>query len=171
MNQVQVFIATSLDGYIATLSGEIDWLFSDQDYGYTDFFAMVGTVIMGRKTYEQVLRFGEYPYGQKQGFVVSRARQGEQDQHVKFVSGNLPEWVASLRESSPGHLWVVGGGELIGSFAEHRLIDRLVLSIHPVLLGQGIPLLQTPKLLNQWFQLQAVIPYETGLLQVIYTSL
>jgi dihydrofolate reductase len=170
VNQVQVFIATSLDGYIATVTGQVDWLLSDQDYGYTDFYTAVGTVIMGRKTYEQVLSFAEYPYAQKQGFVVSRTRQGEQDQYVRFVSGDLPEWVVSLRENSQGHLWLVGGGTLIGSFAEHHLIDRLILSIHPVLLGQGIPLLQTSKLLAQWFQLQEVIPYESGVLQVIYTA-
>lgn len=62
MRQVVLFIASSLDGYIATASGDVDWLFTDQDYGYIDFFALVDTVLMGRRTYEQILSFGEYPY-------------------------------------------------------------------------------------------------------------
>lgn len=61
MRSVILYIASSLDGYIATLDGEVDWLFTDRGYGYEDFFARINTVLMGRKTYSQVLEFGEYP--------------------------------------------------------------------------------------------------------------
>jgi dihydrofolate reductase len=62
MRKVILFIASSLDGYIARQSGDIDWLFTDQDYGYSESFASVDTILMGRKTYKQVFTFGEYPY-------------------------------------------------------------------------------------------------------------
>lgn len=65
MRKVVLFIASSLDSYIARPSGDITWLFTDQDYGYSEFFATIDTVLMGRKTYEQVLTFGEYPYKAK----------------------------------------------------------------------------------------------------------
>jgi dihydrofolate reductase len=97
MRQVILFIASSLDGYIARTSGDVDWLFTDQDYGYTDFFANIDTLLMGRHTYEQVLSFGEYPYQGKQGFVFSRTRGGVSDENVTFISDNLASFVESLR--------------------------------------------------------------------------
>jgi len=72
MRRIILFIAASLDGHIARPSSEVDWLFTDQDYGYTEFLASVDTVLMGRKTYEQVLTFGEFPYQEKQSYVFSR---------------------------------------------------------------------------------------------------
>lgn len=75
MRKLILYIASSLDGYIARNSGGVDWLFVDQDYGYTDFIASVDTVLMGQRTYEQVLSFGEYPYQKHQGFVFSKTQK------------------------------------------------------------------------------------------------
>ena len=69
MRKVILFIASGPDGYIAMTSGSVDWFFKDQDYRFTDFFANIDTAIMGRRTYEQVLAFGDYPYKGIQGFV------------------------------------------------------------------------------------------------------
>ena len=73
MRKIILYIACSLDGYIARSDGSVDWLFTDQDYGYTGFLGSVDTVVMGRKTYDQVLTFGPYPYSGKTGYVVSRS--------------------------------------------------------------------------------------------------
>jgi len=86
MRKLILFIATSLDGYIAGPNGEIDWLFTDQEYGYSEFYATIDTVVMGRKTYDLSLSFGEYPYPGTQAFVFSRTRDGERDDHATFIS-------------------------------------------------------------------------------------
>ena len=177
MRKIRLFIASSLDGYIARTSGEVDWLFSDSDYGYAEFFAQIDTVIMGNKTYQQILGFGEYPYKGKKGFVFSQILQGEKDNNVEFVGGDLKSFINKLRQSSGGDIWLVGvsqkldkmgqpssegivgccgsliqgcpilsgfsprGAQIIHYFLKHDLLDELILSIHPIILGDGIPLL------------------------------
>ena len=72
MRKIRLFIASSLDGYIGRQDGSIDWLFTDADYGYSDFLRSVETVLMGRKTYDKVLSFGKYPYEDKKRYVFSQ---------------------------------------------------------------------------------------------------
>lgn len=139
MRKVKLFIATSLDGYIARADGDIDWLFTDADYNYSAFYDSVDTVVMGRKTYDLALSFGEYPYTGKAAFVFSRTRSGADD-HATFVSGAPAALVERLRAAPGRDIWLVGGGELTRDFAEADLIDELVISIHPRLIGRGIPL-------------------------------
>src|SRR5687767_10378732 len=88
MRQLVLYIATSLDGYIARSSGAVDWLFTDQDYGYTKFLAGVDTVLMGCKTYAQLESFGPYPYSGSRGFVFSRTPRLP-NAEVTFISGDL----------------------------------------------------------------------------------
>src|SRR6476646_6661819 len=113
MRSIQLFIATSLDGYIARTSGAVDWLFTDQDYGYTEFSDQVDTVLMGRKTYDQVLSFGEYPYLGKKGYVFSRTQPQQRDENVEFVSSNWVHFLKQLRQPEGQNVWLVGGSELI----------------------------------------------------------
>ena len=91
MRKVILFIATSLDGFIARSSGDVDWLFQDQDqdYGYEALIAGTDTVVMGRRTYDQILSFGDYPYRGMSGYVFSTTRSGERDENVEFVSGDV----------------------------------------------------------------------------------
>ena len=91
MRKIRLFIASSLDGYIARASGDVDWLFTDSDYGYDQFFAQIDTLIMGNKTYQQIVGFGEYPYKGKESFVFSNSLAGTKDNNVEFVGGNLEE--------------------------------------------------------------------------------
>lgn len=114
MRKVILFIASSLDGYIARTSGAVDWLFTvndDQDYGYVDFLAGVDTILMGRRTYEQVLSFGEFPYKGIQCFVFSRTRGGERDEYVTFISGNIESFVKGLKNGTGKNIWLVGGSQ------------------------------------------------------------
>src|SRR6476469_422734 len=112
MRAIQLFIATSLDGYIARTSGAVDWLFTDQDYGYTEFFDQVDTVLMGRKTYDQVLSFGEYPYSGKQGYVFSRTQPQQRDENVEFVGSNGVNFFNTLYQADGQNIWLVGGSEI-----------------------------------------------------------
>lgn len=144
MRKVILFIATSLDGFIAGKDGEIDWLFTDQDYGYAEFLNTIDVVLMGRKTYEQVLTFGEYPYNGIEGYVFSRSHSGTKGKNVAFLSGDIANFVHALKAKPGKNIWLVGGAELVHAFMQHNLIDEYVISIHPIVLGSGIPLFKSP---------------------------
>lgn len=166
MRSVILFIATSLDSYIARKNGEVDWLFTDQDYGYTDFFESIETLLLGRRTYEQLLTFGEYPYGEKEAYVFSRSPR-DRDAHVSFVAQPPSQFVQELKAQSGGDIWLVGGAELVHELLAASLIDRLILAIHPVILGEGLPLFLEPLPETQLTLTQQQV-FETGLVQLTY---
>ena len=168
MPEVKLFIATSLDGFIAERDGGVDWLFTDNDYGYTSFFDSIETLIMGRRTYEQVLGFGEWPYGEKPTYVFTRGAPGGDHPHVEFVSSDAGPLVEKLRHRSSGDIWLVGGAALVSVFRELHLIDEYILSVHPVLLGDGIPLFERPQP-RESLRLQEELSFESGLVQLRYT--
>lgn len=168
MRRVVLFIATSLDGYIARMDGRIDWLFTDQDYGYREFFSGVDTVVMGRKTYEQSLTFGEYPYPGRAGYVFSRTRSGQQDEHVQFISGDPVDFIAGLKKKKGKKIWLVGGADLVQDFVQADLIDEYVISVHPVILGGGIPLFRSP-LPAQNLIFRDSTTFDSGLVQLSYS--
>ncbi len=171
MRRIQLFIAASLDNYIARPDGAIDWLFTDQDYGYSEFIVQVDTVIMGRKTYDQVLTFGDYPYADKRAIVFSRELQGQKTDQVEFVGDEGFDLIRQLRATASHNLWLIGGGDLVLQFLHQGLVDQLILSIHPILLGNGIPLfLNDPAypIPPTPLSLSHVKCFETGLLQVTY---
>jgi dihydrofolate reductase len=137
--KIILFIATSLDGMIARADGGIDWLFSDQDYGYAAFYESVDTLIMGRKTFEQALSFGEYPYPGKHAYVLSR-RGLNTDRADVEVTADLPRLLRSLRATPGKHIWCIGGAELAKQLFELGELDELRLFLHPIILGQGLSL-------------------------------
>ena len=168
MRKIRLFIASSLDGYIARTSGDVDWLFTDSDYGYAEFFARIDTLIMGNNTYQQILDFGEYPYKGKESFVFSNSLSGTKDDNVEFVGGDLKQFINKLLNISGGDIWLVGGGQTIHYFLKHGLVDEIILSIHPIILGDGIPLIVKDTNLEIVLNLKDVIKYSSGLLQVFY---
>lgn len=140
MPKVVLFIATSLDGYIASPDGTVDWLFHDADYGYTEFMASIEAVVMGRKTWEQAKTFEDVPFAGKQVFVFSSTLAPSTDNRVHHVQGDVDSVVPVIRQGLQKDLWLVGGGSLVGQFIAHRLIDEFRLFVHPIILGTGIPL-------------------------------
>lgn len=168
MRQVVLFIASSLDGYIAKTSGDVDWLFTDQDYGYADFFANVDTILMGRRTYEQILSFGNYPYEGTQSFVFSRRCVSGQDENVEFISSDITNFVEQLKSKTGKDVWLVGGAEIIHACLEYDLIDKFIVSIHPIILGDGISLCHAP-LSTKMLSFQSSETFNTGLVQLTYT--
>ncbi|MFO1361711.1 MAG: dihydrofolate reductase family protein [Burkholderiales bacterium] len=140
MRRVRYFAASSLDGYIARGDGSIGWLFHDADYGYAAFYSAIDTVLMGRTTYELALVLGPYPFSGKKAFVFSRSRAGTRDEHAEFVAPDVRAFVAGLRAQPGRDIWLVGGSQLAHAFLAADLIDEYIVSIHPVLLGAGIPL-------------------------------
>jgi dihydrofolate reductase len=167
MRKVVLFIASSLDGYIARPSGEIDWLFTDQDYGYSEFLASVDTVLMGRKTYEQVLTFGEYPYEEQKSYIFTHNSGLKAEKNVEFVAKDVAYFVNELRQVNGKNIWLVGGSVLIRDFMSNHLVDELILSIHPIVLGEGIPLFANP-ITPTTLQLTGCQSYNSGLVQLSY---
>jgi dihydrofolate reductase len=144
--KVVVHIATSADGYIARPDGDLDWLTSRPApkgfYGINVFMKTIDTMVIGRKTYEASLALGGKFDARSRTFVFSRhAPPVGVPAGVEFVSEPLGPFVGRLREQPGKNIWLMGGGELIASFLDERAIDEFVVSIVPVFIGDGIPLI------------------------------
>jgi len=145
--RASVYIATSLDGFIARENGDLDWLVGNsagdgEDYGYKNFMDTVDVVVMGRNTYEKVMTFGEWPYGAKPVVVLSRRplQIPEQiAQSVEAMSCPPAELVRRLSQRGAHHLYV-DGGKTIQGFLDAGLIQHIIITRIPVLIGKGIPL-------------------------------
>ena len=140
MKKVILYIASSLDGFIARDNGDINWLPESDTSGYDEFYKTINTVIMGKTTYEQVLTFGEYPYKDKKSYVFTRNNSiSAKSENVEFVS-NADVFVKDMHAKMKGNVWLVGGGQIISYFVNRGLVDEMILSIIPIVLGRGIPL-------------------------------
>jgi len=164
-----LYIATSLDGFIARKDGSVDWLSpyekGQEDYGYNEFFKKIGTVIMGNTTYKQVLTFGEFPYRGKDCFVFTRNKEKSKDENVTFVSKNAKDFISQLRENK--NIWLVGGASIIDEFLKFDLIDEFIITIIPILLGEGIPLFRG-RSNEKNLKLIDVKTFDQGLVQLHY---
>lgn len=139
-----LFIAMSLDGYIATKSDTLDWLYTvegEGDNGYSAFYETVDTVLMGKRTYDWIMEnvTGDFPYKDKECYVFSRSAT-EENKDVKFVSDEIVGFANTLKNQQGKNIWLVGGGELLHSFIKEKLVDELILTVAPTLIGNGIPL-------------------------------
>ena len=169
--KASVFIATSLDGFIARQDGALDWLPVDggEPHGYSEFMATVDAIVIGRKTFETVLTFDAWPYGKKQ-VVVLTSRPSElvppEGAVCDVMAGTPHEIVARLAERGMKHLYIDGGVPVQG-FLEAGLIQRLIITRIPVLLGSGIPLFGS---LSRDVRLEHVATrtYPSGLVQSEY---
>ena len=138
-----VFVGVSLDGFLARPNGDLDWLppGGGPEHGYEAFFASVDALVVGRKTYEVVLGFGAWPYGPKPVFVLSTGKLAPAPAGavVERLEGEPARVLADLSARGFRHVYV-DGGLTIQRFLRHGLIDRLVVTRVPVLIGEGIPL-------------------------------
>ena len=142
-----VFIATSVDGFIARENGSVDWLPTEEsvgseDYGYQEFMSSVDALVMGRNTYELVLSFGSWPYCEKPIIVLSNHKVEIPENVAKTVSvmSAIPsEVVQRLAERGYKHLYI-DGGKTIRGFLREGLIQRLIITKVPILIGSGISL-------------------------------
>lgn len=165
--QRSVFIATSLDGYIARPDDGLDWLKlverAGEDYGYAKFAETVDALVIGRRTYDTVLGFGAWPYAGKRVIVMTHrplvARHGEE-----AFEGSPEELVQRLASEGTRRVYV-DGGNVIQQFLAARLIDDLTISVIPIMLGAGIPLFGGTE---QRLRLDGVQQFESGLVQLRY---
>jgi dihydrofolate reductase len=170
---VIVFIAASLDGYIAAPGDDLSFLEivqqSGEDYGYSAFVQTVDTVIMGRKTYDWVMKqVNEFPHAEKQTFIITRHHRPAEG-NVRFYTGDLPELIRGLKESKGRDIFIDGGAAVVNSLLQHQLIDEFIVSIIPVLLGRGTRLFQEG-FAQQNLVLQRATPFASGLVQLHYKT-
>ncbi|WP_214854154.1 MULTISPECIES: dihydrofolate reductase family protein [unclassified Exiguobacterium] len=137
-----LYIACSLDGKIARHDGSLDWLFAvagDGDNGYQAFYEQIGAVIMGRKTYEEVLQLSEtYLYADIPSYIYSRTQRTSET--VTYTDEPLDQLLERITPTIDGKVWLVGGGELIQEALRLQCVSSIELAIAPVILGTGIPL-------------------------------
>ena len=174
MRKIKLYIASSLDSYIAGENGSIDWLFSDGDYGYAKFYDSIDTILVGRKTYDQSLTFEEYPYKGKKVYVFTRSTEEKENKNVtydvEYIDEEIPSFARLLIQQSSVEkkdIWLLGGGEIVSILLNAGLVDEIILSIHPIILGKGVPLFPSIKKRVK-LQLQQSIPFESGLVQLCY---
>ncbi|TKC19847.1 dihydrofolate reductase family protein [Robertmurraya kyonggiensis] len=141
---VVLFIASSLDGYIATKDDSLDWLFKVEgkgDNGYSEFYETVDTVVMGKKTYDWLLKHDleEFPYKNKACYVFTQSAT-EDTEDVRFVNEDVVQFTNTLRAQEGKNIWIVGGGELLHSFIKKKLVDEMIITVAPQIIGEGIPL-------------------------------
>ena len=141
--KASVFVGTSVDGFIARANGDLDWLppGGGEPHGYDEFMATVDALVIGRKTFETVLGFDEWPYSEKPVFVLSTRKLAAAPPGavVEHMSGDPIEIVSQLTARGIEHIYV-DGGITIQRFLRAGLIQRLVITRVPVLIGEGVPL-------------------------------
>ena len=169
--KVILYIAQSLDGFIAREDDDISWLSvverEGEDYGYQAFVDTVDTVFMGRRTYEKVLSFGiEFPHKNRKCYVLTQSRIGS-NENVTYFGGNLEALIQDLKSKEGGNIFIDGGAEAVRAFKLRDLIDEYVVSIIPIMLGKGIRLFKETDV-ESALELIGSKSYDSGLVQLNY---
>lgn len=144
MRRVVLYIATSLDGYIAKPDGGIEWLSivdrSGEDYGYHEFIQTVDTVVIGRKTFDKIHSNGNgFPHKDKKCYVITRQDKAPEN-NIIYYKDNLADLILKLKSTPGKNIYCDGGAEIVNSLMKNDLIDDYIISIIPVFLGKGIRL-------------------------------
>ena len=169
---VIVHIAASADGFIARPDGDLEWLTSRPApkgfYGMNAFMRTIDTKVLGRKTYEASLRMGAKFDSKSRAIVFSRqARPADAPSGVEFVNGAISAFVSRLREYPGKNIWLMGGGDLIASFLDEQAIDEFVVSVVPVFIGDGVPLIAR-RHRHVPLKLHSIERFEDGVVQMHY---
>ena len=173
MTKIILYIAASLDGFIARNDGDISWLDKyhggSEDYGYADFYRKIGACIMGARTYEKALTLTGGIDSQMPTFVfTTRQLPVLPGADVTFYYGGLPQLLKIIKKKTTKDIWLVGGGELARSFLKEGLIDDIILSIIPIILGEGISLFGNMKKAID-LDLVKAISYLSAIVQTHYS--
>ncbi len=167
--KVILYIAMSLDGYIAKEDGSVDWLENagnGVEGSYLEFYNTIDTIIMGRKTYDQILTFGEWGYKGKNTYVLTADTSKNTDNpNIEFVDTDVEALTIRLKQESGSNIWLLGGAEIINAFLERRLIDEYRITVIPVIIGAGIPLFTADT--EEHLDFKEVIEYD-GIVELKY---
>jgi dihydrofolate reductase len=173
MRKISLFIATSLDGYIAKSNDDLSFLKlvekEGEDYGYSEFTDTIDTLIIGRRTYDYVLKeigSSHYDNGQRDIYVITRTERPQVGRTI-FYTGNITALVKRLKSEKGKNIYCDGGAEVINELLKHDLIDEFIISVIPVLLGNGIRLFkdERPEQILEFIEAKT---FDTGLTQLHY---
>ncbi len=174
MRKLIIYIAASLDGYIAKPNDNLDFLKrvekEGEDYGYADFVSTIDTIILGRKTYDWVLReigTSHYDNGDRDVFVITRSERASSGR-TTFYTGDIVQFVKELKAGEGKNIYCDGGAELINALLKSDLIDELIISVIPILLGEGTRLFKDGRP-EQALEFVEAKTFDTGLVQLHYT--
>lgn len=171
MNKIVLYIATSLDGFIADTNGSVDWLPHPKDdseleaVGYKSLMSRIDTILMGSRSYKQILGFGVWGWPDKHTYVFTSKKIETDKPYISITHDSPLEFMASLKDrKSDKDIWLLGGAQFAQSFAQEGLIDEIILTIVPQTLGDGIPL----RLSFEKFELTTEKSLTDGMVQKIY---
>jgi dihydrofolate reductase len=168
MSKVRYHVAMSLDGYIAGPNGEADWIVMDPDVNFAELWAQFDTFLMGRRTYEAAsARLGESSMQGRKFVVVSRTLRSQDHPEITIVSELNRDSIQTLRAQSRKDIWLFGGGALFHHLLHLGEVDTVEVSIIPVILGAGIPLLRPPALQTK-LKLASHKVYRSGRVALAY---
>ena len=173
MSKLKLYIATSIDGYIADSKGGLDWLTTHLnpqglDYGYQLFYNSIGSLLMGGKTYRDILSMNiPWPYSGKNSYIVSRNEIKTTERNIHSVTTSIIATIIQLKKESASDIWLVGGGKLIALCLENQLIDSMIITCIPKLLGEGVPLFPKTTIESDW-SVGEVNYYPNGVVTINY---
>lgn len=159
-------LCTSLDSFIEGTNGEIDWCFTDQDYGMTEFVNRIDTIFFGRKSYEQLLEMAPDAFADKKRIVFSTTLKNSENVS-QIISKNIEAEVKKIINSEGKDIWLFGGASLTTTLINLNLVDELMIAIHPLILGKGKPLFEKIDIRKK-LKLIDNKTYSTDLVQLIY---
>lgn len=147
MNKIILYVATSEDGFIADKNGGVDWLPQPKDdgdleaFGYKKLMKRIDTILMGSKSFKQIIGFGDWSWQDKQTYVFSQQTLDGPLPCITITHDEPVEFMGNMKDrNSNKDIWLLGGAELAKSFARNGLIDEVILTIVPQILGEGISL-------------------------------
>ena len=177
MKKIKLFIASSLDGYIARSDGALDWLPdflkpSKNRHGYNELMDAIDTIIMGSKTYHEIIESNfDWPYKTKSTYVISHRNTNlNENDNVNFITENITENIEKLKRESKSDIWLVGGGQVMTLLLNHDLIDEMQICYVPAILGEGISLFPNKPKESKWEIVKTQI-YDSGMLKVDYQKI
>ena len=174
MSKVIYYVASTLDGYIATKDHTLEWLenfdVGDDASSYEDFYQKIGAIVMGSKTYKWILDNcpGEWPYVDIPTFIITTENLAKPPhENIQFVQDSAHDLAKKAKDSANGKdVWIVGGGKTAAYFANSRVLDQLFITIIPVFLGNGIPLIPVENKLRTKLLSHRIL--RSGVIEYIY---
>ncbi len=165
------YVASSLDGFIAARDGSIDWLdeynSTSENYGYKSFLDSIDGLVLGRKTYQQILGFGEWPYAGKPAFVLTGKNLTSYQDDVIAVS-DIDQVLTEIDQKYIKRLWLIGGGFTATEFLKRGLLTELIVTYIPIMLGDGIRLFSLPATEKE-MKIINTRTYSNGVVQLHYS--
>jgi dihydrofolate reductase len=168
--RVHLYVGISLDGYIAAPDGGVDWLsiYSDARSGFAPFIKNIGSIVMGRTTYDHAIAKGYAGSDKMPSYVVTHRPFEAPSESIVPFTGDLPDLVAALRERHPGDIWLMGGGVVTKSFQDLDLIDIWTVAFVPTMLGDGLPMFPQTDFAVRRLKLVSTHAYPSGVIELRY---